>query len=123
MVWNSELARRILPGPCSAPAGDKPLALHFPAPTPLDSGLRRDDEWGAGLTAGDREQMDLVVGKGTSVTPAPGPDPTPAGDEPPHYIDCRETENELTSWRVRDFRNAGARARPYPSGGKAPRLA
>ncbi len=30
-------------------------ALHSPLPTPLDSGLRRNDEWGAGLANGCRE--------------------------------------------------------------------
>ena len=77
------------PGPAPAPAGDKPLAsrspstaLHSPIPSPLDSGLRRNDEskvdcalahsqavYPSALTcqcttlsAGDRVRMDLGGG-------------------------------------------------------------
>ena len=59
MVWDSEPARRILPFPSSAPAGDKPLASrslrpHYisqsPAPwIPASAGitvaLRRPHKW------------------------------------------------------------------------------
>ena len=33
------------------PGGGQAPALHSPLPTPLDSGLRRNDDWGAGLTS------------------------------------------------------------------------
>ncbi len=39
---------------CAVSGGQDP-ALQSPLPTPLDSGLRRNDEWGAGLTKGCRE--------------------------------------------------------------------
>ena len=41
--------------PLLRPSGGQAPALHFPIPTPLDSGLRRNDELGAGLTMGCRE--------------------------------------------------------------------
>ena len=48
MAWYGELAPRILPRPSSAPAGGlvQAPALHSPLPTPLDSGLRRNDDPG-----------------------------------------------------------------------------
>ena len=41
--------------PRPSPSWGQAPALQSPLPTPLDSGLRRNDEWGAGLAKGCRE--------------------------------------------------------------------
>ena len=119
MACYGELAPRILPRPSSAPAGDK-LPHYIPLPpTPLDSGLRRNDRWDAGTTSAGAVECGHTGGRVTSsrigvrdMLSYQSLVPAGAGTS-----GCEDPE----SWFSTVNRHGGfCHTHPDPSGGQAP---